>query len=276
MPILNHELLSAIAVVLYLAMAAHFWHTRWSADATATARPMLPWERITIGIGGSSHGLGLYAALFAAGSMQFSFSLALSLMLWLAVFIYWLESFRARLEGMQPLVLGLAAACTASPLLFPKAHALTYASNFGFRLHFLAAMSAYSLFTVAALHAVFMGFAERRLHQRAISRALASLPPLLAMETLLFRMLGIAFGLLTVALVSGIFFSEAIYGKPISTDHKTIFAIASWLIFAALLLGRLFYGWRGRVAQRWLLSGFVTLLLAYVGSRFVVEVLLGR
>lgn len=276
MSILNHDLLSAVAALFYLAMGVHFWRTRWSPAASATARPMLTWERAAIGATVAVHALALYDALFAQGGMLFSFSLALSMMLWLAVLIYWLESFHARLEGMQPLVLCLAAACAAGPLAFPKAHALGYAHNPGFRLHFLAAMSAYSLFTVAALHAVFMAFAERRLHRRNVSRALASLPPLLAMEALLFRMLGIAFGLLTIAVVSGVFFSEAIYGKPMSVDHKTVFAVASWLIFAALLVGRRLYGWRGKTALRWLLTGFVTLLLAYVGSRFVVEVILGR
>ena len=276
MSILNQDSAATVAAALYVVMGAHFWRTRWSSEASATARPMRIWERAAIGVAGTMHAIALYFALFDQGGMQFSSSLSLSLMLWLAVFIYWLESFHARLEGMQPLVLCLAAACAASPVMFPKAHALTHAQNLGFRLHFLAAMSAYSLFTVSALHAVFMGFAERRLHRRSMSRALASLPPLLAMEALLFRMVGIAFALLTAALVSGVFFSEAIYGRPLSLDHKTVFAIVSWMIFAALLLGRRLRGWRGKLAQRWILSGFVTLLLAYVGSRFVLEVILGR
>ena len=59
-------------------------------------------------------------------------------------------------------------------------------------------------------------------------------------------------------------------------NHKTIFAILSWGIFAALLGGRKVYGWRGRTAVLWTLSGFVMLLLAYVGSKFVLEVLLHR
>jgi ABC-type uncharacterized transport system permease subunit len=77
-------------------------------------------------------------------------------------------------------------------------------------------------------------------------------------------------------LVSGVFFSETLFGKALTFNHKTIFAILSWLIFAALLTGRHFRGWRGRVALRWTLAGFAALLLAYVGSRFVLEVILGR
>lgn len=274
MTILNQDSLAAVAALSYLAMGFHFLRTRWGASASGQESRL--WERLAVGAAGTLHAAALYVGLFDGGGMRFSFSLSLSLMLWLAVFIYWIEGFRARLEGMQPVVLSLAALCALGPVAFPKAHALAHAQSVGFRMHFLAAMSAYSLFTVAALHAVFMRFTERRLHRRLISRALASLPPLLTMEALLFRMVGLAFALLTVALGSGVLFSELIYGKPMSFDHKTVFGIASWGVFAALLIGRVRYGWRGKIAQRWLMSGFLILLLAYVGSRFVVEILLGR
>ncbi|HRD90769.1 MAG TPA: cytochrome c biogenesis protein CcsA, partial [Accumulibacter sp.] len=116
----------------------------------------------------------------------------------------------------------------------------------------------------------------RKLHQRSMTRSLSSLPPILTMEALLFRMITVAFCLLTVALVSGVWFSEEIFGKAAVLDHKTLFAFASWGIFAALLVGRRAYGWRGRIALRWTLAGFMVLLLAYIGSRFVAEVVLGR
>jgi ABC-type uncharacterized transport system permease subunit len=121
-----------------------------------------------------------------------------------------------------------------------------------------------------------MAVAERRLRRGRVSRALASLPPLLTMEAVLFRLIHVAFALLTATLISGIFFSESLFGKALEFNHKTVFAIISWVIFALLLGGRHFRGWRGRVALRWTLSGFAALLLAYVGSRFVLEVLLGR
>jgi ABC-type uncharacterized transport system permease subunit len=208
--------------------------------------------------------------------MRFSFSFALSLMLWLAVLIYWLESFRARMDGLQPMVLPLAAISAALPAIYPQLRVVAHADAWGFKLHFLTAMLAYSLFTLSALHAVFMGFAERKLHQRALTKSLSSLPPILTMEALLFRIIVVAFALLTVALGSGVLFSESLFGKAVMIDHKTLFAFASWGIFAALLVGRHAYGWRGRIALRWTLAGFTVLLLAYIGSRFVAEVLIGR
>ncbi len=275
--ILLHLLPHIASSLLYAALGVHFWHTRWRETAPPPAPlPMQRWERSAILVALTLQGIGLYDGLFAAGGMRFSFSFALSLMLWLAVLIYWVEGFRSRMDGLQPMVLPLAALCAASPVFFPQVRVIAYADAWGFKLHFLTAMLAYSLFTLSALHAVFMGFVERKLHQKALNKHFSSLPPILTMEALLFRMIVVAFSLLTVALGSGVMFSEALFGKALVLDHKTLFGFVSWGIFAALLIGRQVYGWRGRIALRWTLSGFLILLLAYIGSRFVSEVLLGR
>lgn len=275
--ILLHLLPHIVAALLYAGLGFHFWHTRWhDVSRPLDPLPMQTWERSAIAFSLLSHGAGLYTGLFATGSLRFSFSLAMSLMLWLAVLIYWLESFRSRMDGMQPMVLPLAALSSILPVLFPTTHEIAHANALGFKMHFLAAMLAYSLFTLSALHALFMGFVEHKLHRRAISKHQISLPSILSMEALLFRMIGIGFLLLTLTLVSGLAFSEQIFGRAFILDHKTVFAFASWTIFAALLFGRYKYGWRGRIALRWTLTGFLLLLLAYVGTRFVLEVLLGR
>jgi len=275
--ILLHLLPHIVSSVLYAALGFHFWRTRWrETDKPLVTLPMQTWERAAILVALLLQGAGIYAGLFGAGGMRFSFSFALSLMLWLAVLIYWLESFRARMDGLQPMVLPLAALSAALPAIYPQLRVVAHADAWGFKLHFLTAMLAYSLFTLSALHAVFMGFAERKLHQRALTKSLSSLPPILTMEALLFRIIVVAFALLTVALGSGVLFSESLFGKAVMIDHKTLFAFASWGIFAALLVGRHAYGWRGRIALRWTLAGFTVLLLAYIGSRFVAEVLIGR
>ncbi|MCB4360722.1 cytochrome C assembly family protein [Quatrionicoccus australiensis] len=266
-----------LAALLYAGLAFHFWNTRWrEGEHQSVASPMQTWERAAIAAALLIQAIGLYQGLFGEAGMHFSFGFALSLMMWLAVLIYWLESFMARMEGMQPMVLPLAAACSFLPVVFPNVHLVANASATGFKLHFLAAMLAYSLLTLSALHAIFMGFTENALHKRTLKRSLASLPPLMAMETLLFRMLTLGFILLTLTVGSGLFFSEALFGKPLSIDHKTLFAFASWGIFATLLFGRHAWGWRGKRALRWTLTGFALLILAYVGSRFVAEVILGR
>jgi ABC-type uncharacterized transport system permease subunit len=168
---------------------------------------------------------------------------------------------------------------------------LSYAADPLFKLHFLIANVAYGLFVIAALHAVLMLLVERRLHamrggglarQSAasnngwLSSWLDTLPPLLTLETLLFRLIGAGFVLLTLTLVSGMLFNEQLLDRALQLDHKTVFALLSWVMFGALLTARKVSGWRGRAALRWVLASFVALLLAYVGSRFVFEVLLHR
>ena len=98
----------------------------------------------------------------------------------------------------------------------------------------------------------------------------------MVMETLLFQIISLGFVLLTITLISGMLFSEEIFGKPMQLNHKSVFSIASWFIYAALLFGRYQYGWRGIKAIRWTLTGFVLLLLAYLGSKFILQVILGR
>jgi ABC-type uncharacterized transport system permease subunit len=276
------------AIVLYGAVAAayavlafHFWRTRWGAGKPAA---IALWERAAILAPLALHAWLLYQNLIAAPDFRFGFSHALSCTLWLAVLIYSVESLYYPLEGMQPLVLGLAMVCAPLPALFPGLPSAGHAYSFEFRLHTVAAISAYSLFTIAALHALLMTLVERRLHHARVAGhatgplagPLAALPPLLTLETLLFRIIALGFILLTLTLASGVIFSETLFGRAFSFSHKTLFAVVSWIIFGALLGGRYLYGWRGRTALHWTLAGFLALLLAYVGSRFVLEVILGR
>ncbi len=237
---------------------------------------MSPRARIVLLAALAAHGIALHAALFPGNEMRFGFGVAISLMVWLAICFYWVETFYTRLDGLHALAMPAGAVASLIPVVFPGQHVLANAASPAFRAHFIIAMLAYSLFTLAALHAMLMAVAERHLHNARFSRALANLPPLLTMEALLFRLIGIAFVLLTLTLVSGIVFSESLFGTAFRVDHKTVFAIISWLLFGSLLFGRRVWGWRGRVALRWTLAGFITLMLAYVGSRFVVEVLLHR
>ena len=270
-------LLHLLATALYLGLAVHFWRTRWrGAVLDQPLAGLRGWERGLLLVTLAVHGIALNQGIFADGPMRFGFSVALSMMLWLAIAVYWVESFYARMEGLQMFGFPLAAVCVLLPVVLPSPHLLTNTDTLAFRAHFIMAMLAYSLFTLAALHALLMAVAEKSLHRGRLPPLLAGLPPLLTMEALLFRLIHIAFFLLTATLLSGVFFSEALFGKAMTFGHKTLFAFISWLILAALLLGRHLRGWRGRLALRWTLAGFAALLLAYVGSHFVVEVILHR
>lgn len=277
--ILIQSTLFGLAAAVYALLAGHFWRTRWQAEPVAAGAPVAsvqPWERAGIAAALMLHLAALYGSMFDDGRMVFSFALALSLVLWLATGLLWAENFKTRLESLQPFILICATLGAIAPLMLPRTHAVGAADLESFHFHLLAAMAAYGLFTVAAVQALFMRIAERRLHAHTLSRGISRLPPLLAMERLLFRTVAVAFGLLTIALISGALYSTEVHGTALRADHKTIFGVVSWLLFAGLLIGRHRFGWRGKLATRWLLAGFAVLVLAYLGTRFVVEILLGR
>jgi len=227
-----------------------------------------------------AHGLALYAAIFPSlGEMHFGYGIALSLIIWLAICFYWVEALYSRLDGLRAFVLPLGMAACLLLAFLPGNHPLS-GENVAlpmFRIHFVITMLANSCVMLVALHACMMALATWQLHRARVSRALGNLPPLLTIEAQLFRLIGIAFVLLTLALISGAWLVDDMFGKPSSgLNHKVVFATISWLVFGVLLLGRRFRGWRGRTALRWTMAGFITTMLAYIGSRFVIEVLLHR
>jgi ABC-type uncharacterized transport system permease subunit len=277
-PILLH--LHLIPAALYAVLGLYFWRAR-PASPAASGEPipgMARFERVLLVFAILAHGFALFEAIFPGGEMRFGFSIALSLAVWLAICFYWVETLYNRLEGLRAIALPAGVLACVLAVVFPATHTLSDSSIASpvFRIHFIIAMLAYSLFMLAALHAMLMAMATKQLHHARLSKALANLPPLLTMEALLFRLIGVAFVLLTLTLLTGIAFTETLFGTAFRFDHKTIFATISWFLFGILLIGRHFRGWRGRVALRWTLAGFIALMLAYIGSRFVIEVLLHR
>ena len=270
--LLHPLLLHLIPATIYAALGLTYWRVAPSANKGH----LRPCARVLLVIALASHAYVLGNTLFDGGGLNFGMAAALSLTLWLTVLIYFVESFFARLEGLLALAMPIAAVCAFLPAVLPGHHYTDITDSWAFRAHFVVAMLAYGLFTLAALHALMMALAERQLHHAQLSPGMAGLPPLLTLENLMFRLIGIAFVLLTLTVGSGVLFSEELFGKPLTFNHKTVFTIASWLLFGMLLIGRRVWGWRGRTAQRWTLAGFVCLLLAYVGTRFVLEVLLHR
>jgi len=274
-----------VNALLYGALAIYFWRTHWAPVAPHPAGALPPGEaprmpsaaeHYAVLIPAAMHAVLLGRSLFAGEGLHLGVANAVSAIVWLTVFIYWLGNFFYRLDGLQALVLPLAAAAALLPALMPATAALPNTDLAAFKFHLLIALLAYSLFTIASLHVLLMALLERRLHDGTLTRVLQTLPPLLTMEALLFRIIWAGFILLTLTLASGVVFSEELFGKPAQFNHKTVFGVLSWLIFAALLAGRHVYGWRGRIAVRWTLAGFLTLVLAYIGSKFVLEVILAR
>jgi len=232
------------------------------------------------GVAWALHGAALLPDAVSNGTLRVGFAFMLSAALWVSVAAYWLENRNFALDGLRRMVMPCAAIAAVLPPLFPGSVMAVQAESPAV-WHVVVAVMAYSTLTIAAFHAVLMALQEARLHTRSarpgfLGGAIDQLPALLTMEKLLFRMISIGFVLLSLTVLSGIVFSEQLFGKALRWDHKNVFALLSWLLFAALLAGRRFRGWRGKTALRFTLAGFATLALAYVGSRFVFEVVLHR
>jgi len=221
------------------------------------------------------HAYLLWHGIFSLGGLNMNLANAMSLIVWLTVALHVCAT-PLRVSILHPLLAASAAVVLLLPLLIPGGRVLPYADSLAFRLHFLVAIFGYGLYTVATLHALIMWFAEHYLHEARVPAIFASLPPLMQMEKLLFTLLWLAFVFLTLTLVTGVFFSEALFGKAFELTYKTVFAVFSWVIFGGLLVGRVAFGWRGLLAVRWTLIGFLMLLLSYVGSKFVLEIILHR
>jgi ABC-type uncharacterized transport system permease subunit len=272
---MQNILLHLLASFGYLLLAFIFWRNTLP-PASLHAGRTLRWAHVALVLPLTLHAIVLAEAIFADDGFYLGVGTAVSLIIWLTALIYWFGSFVYRLEGLQVLVLPAAALLSLAPLALPPSHALANTHLAAFRAHLVISLLSYSLFTIASLHVLMMAVMERRMHRGNLPGFLQNLPPLLAMEQLLFRIIAAGFVLLTLTLGSGIMFSEELFGKPMQFTHKTVFGILSWIIFGALLAGRALYGWRGRIAMRWTLTGFLSLVLAYIGSKFVLEILLQR
>lgn len=257
------------------------WTLPFSALAALTyALPALAPNRLSdvrarrlLWLAWALHGISLLVLLM--GPVRFGFAPALSVTAWLVVTAYMIETqffpkFKARWA-----VGSLGAITVLLAWVFPGTPLNTLASAW-LPLHFALGLSAYGMFAAAVVHAWMMTRTE---HDIRLAHEGSSGLPLLTLERLTFRFVAAGFALLTATLVAGALFGEVLYGQGHTEwrwDHKRVFAVLSWLTFATLLIGRSQWGWRGRRAVRVLYIGAGLLLLSYAGSRFVLEVLLGR
>jgi ABC-type uncharacterized transport system permease subunit len=260
----------SLLLLVTLCVSALYGWVAWRLQRTPSAVSV----RVLLPLALLAHGALIYQSVLGQGDIRLGFGNSLSTILWLTALVYWVSSQGAPLARLQSWVSGLAAVSVLLMAVFTASRAIPDSQALALRAHLVVSFLAYGLLAVAALHAVLMTLLEKQLHRGALMQEGA--PPLLTLEAMLFKTLGIGFALLTLTLLSGVFFSEELFGKALQFSHKTVFAILSWLVFGGLLLGRHFRGWRGRTALYWTITGFTLLILAYLGTQFVLEVLLGR
>lgn len=221
-----------------------------------------------------AHGLLVWQTLFTGGALNLGFFQSSLLISWLVVAILLVMNLSKPLDslflGAYPLA-GLTVVCALVTHTPPR---FIQRDDWGILSHIALSVTAYSLFTLAAGQALLLYFQNRQLKRNYNSVLIRNLPPLQTMESLLFELLWAGVILLVLAIVTGALFVSDLFAQDLA--HKSIFSLISLAVFAALLIGRQTQGWRGITASRWTLAGCGLLMLAYYGSKFVLELVFQR
>ena len=259
---------SLLPLALYLVAAA--LQVR-AAGRDRTARAWLPLIVALLGL--AAHSFILFSAIRTPQGVAIAIADSASLVGWVVAGTAIAAMATLRLAALPAPLLGLAgvlAIGTGVATGFRETHL----PQWEIKAHICLAALAAGWLSIAALVVLLIALQDARLRARRPLGALSLLPPMETMESMLFRALGGGFVVLTFALLTGSFFVEDLVAQHLV--HKVSLALTAWLIFGVLLYGRWKFGWRGRQALRFTLTGFVVLALAYFGSKFVLENLLGR
>jgi ABC-type uncharacterized transport system permease subunit len=257
------------AIILFLLYCASAW-----AMLRSVKRPRLEpvaWFLILVAIVGHSDVIMRMMRLngrFSIGLLE-----AASLLGWTLAVLACLISIDKQNRVLGSILM-LSAAVGAAMSGAGRSYAEATPAGWELTTHILLSMGAAALLFAAAVTAILLVFLDRRLRTRRIADLPSALPPLDALEKIMFRLIAAGFGLLTLALITGFIFVTNLFTQNLV--QKTVLSLIAWLLFGVLLIGRLRFGWRGRSAVRWTLSGFGILAVAYFGVKFVLEYVFGR
>jgi ABC-type uncharacterized transport system permease subunit len=216
----------------------------------------------------------LYHKMVTAHGLSLGITNMFSLVTALMVAVLLFAVLRRQVENLSIAILPLAAVAMLLQWLVEVPQPQIRQGNLGLETHILLSVVAFSLLSIGALQAVLLAIQERHLRNHRPNGFITALPPMESMESLLFQILWIGFIVLTLALFNGLLDLKDMFAQHLV--HKTVLSLFAWLVFAILLWGRWRYGWRGRTAIRWTLTGIISLLLAYFGSKLVLELILHR
>ncbi len=265
-----------IATILLYAASAWLLYRRTATDgsayneapATANGGPSVVWLlALTAAV---IHALMLLGSTFTSSGLNLSFFNSLSVTAWLAVVLTLLLNIGRPVINLGLFLFPMAAIALCLSLFFAYHNASTLAP--GMQWHVLTSVIAYALLTISAGQALLVSLQDKRLKNRNTGGILRALPPLKTMETVLFQLLLTCFVFLSLSLVTGFLFLDDLFAQRLV--HKTTLSLVAWLLIAVLLIGHLRWGWRGQKAAGFTLGAFISLLLGYFGSKFVIELLL--
>ncbi len=252
-------ILSLIAALLYAGAA---WRAARSPQADAL------WQRVLVPVALALHALALLEQTLFGNHMLIGVGEVASLLAWLSALMLWVFCLREPLQALGVVTYPFAAACSLLPLLPGREGNPIPLDDWRLGVHIILSLLSAGLLTLAAIHALAIAILDRILHRPDNIALARRLPPLQTMEKLLFQLIFVGFFLLSLTLCSGLLIIPDLHGEHLA---QLILTASAWVIFSVLLWGRLRYGWRGRTAIRWALSGYATLVAAYFGSKLVLE-----
>lgn len=269
---MHTALISSIAIVLYL-IAGACWGVTTVRESPRTAgmkHRLLALSTVPVLL----HALVLYHNVITGAGLNMGFYNALSLTSWAIATLVILSSLIRPVENLAIVFMPAAAIAMILELVFPNERDLLKSLSMGLRLHILLSITAYSVLAIAAVQSIVLAFQEHQIRNKQPVHVMRMLPPMQTMEDMLVQLIAIGFLLLGLSLASGLMFVSDIFAQHLI--HKTVLSLLAWVIFGVVLLGRWRWGWRGARLNRWTLGGFFSLLLAYFGTKFVLELILHR
>lgn len=209
-----------------------------------------------------------------ASTFNFGFFTTSSLIALVVTLLLLITALNKPVAQLGIVLFPLTALMLALAMNLPETPSRLHTYSWKMSIHILSSVLAFALLNIAALQAILLAVQNQQLKSHPPKRFIQKLPSLQTMEVLLFQILSTGLFFLTISLLSGFLFIENLFAQHLA--HKTVLSILAWVIFSGLLLGRNRYGWRGKTAIQWTLCGFIALLLAYFGSKVVLELILQR
>lgn len=266
-----HTLFAYLTFLCYLASAALIGMRLFRKEGWIPPRFLAIFSGF---VGLALHSWILWDGIFSHGGINLGFWHALTLTAWTVVALLLVSSLTKPVDNLGLILLPAAALSVILETHMTDIGFMRHSTSLALKVHVLISMLAYSLLTLAAVQSILLAIQDHHLRHRHPTGFIRTLPPLQTMESLLFEMITAGFVLLTLSLLSGFAFLEDMFAQHLV--HKTVLSVLAWLVFGGLLLGRHRFGWRGRTAITWTLSGFAMLILAYFGSKAVLQFILHR
>lgn len=220
------------------------------------------------------HALLISQIVHHDGGFDFSIVRSSLIISWLITFLLLGLNLTKPLQNLLLGVYPIAGLSIIIAFAAPNSGRLVEEHSYGMLTHIALSITAYSLFSLAAIQAALLYVQNRQLKRNYNSRLIRNLPPLQTVESVLFELVWAGVVLLVLAIVTGALFVEDLFAQDVA--HKSLFSLLSLLVFIALLVGRHTKGWRGLTASRWTLAGCTLLMVAFYGSKLALELIFHR